>query len=202
MQDNNIQVRQADNQELTMPFDVLVLCTGFSYDKPVKDSTALTLADRKKSHEEFYKRIADAKSVLVVGAGQVGVELVGELAVSYGASKEKRIGICLKGGRLLPSLPAKAGQIAETFLKSNNVEVHYNTKFTSTTAKDLGYECVIECTGYKFHTDFLKKSYPSSISSKGQIFVNDLFQISGVDPRIDPLAKGLRENVFAFGDCC
>jgi len=49
---------------------------------------------------------------LVAGAGVVGVELVGELAVKYGASKEKRIGLCSKDDRLLPGLPAKAGRLA------------------------------------------------------------------------------------------
>ncbi len=32
--------------------------------------------------------------------------------------------------------------------------------------------------------------------------MNDLFQISNVDPRKNSLAKGVKENVYAFGDCC
>lgn len=175
MQDNNIHVRQPDNLEVMIPFDYLVICTGFSYEKPIKDSDALTLEDRKKSHLEFNKKIAEAKSVLIAGAGVVGVELIGELAVKYGASKEKKIGICLKGNRLLPGLPAKAGRLADAFLKRNNVEIHYNTAFTNSTAKDLGYDVALECTGYKFHTEFLKKTYPQCVAANGQIYVNDLF---------------------------
>jgi hypothetical protein len=44
-----------------------------------------------------------------VGAGVVGVELAGEFAVKYAKTNLKKIGICLRGDRLLPNLPAKAG---------------------------------------------------------------------------------------------
>ncbi len=32
--------------------------------------------------------------------------------------------------------------------------------------------------------------------------MNDLFQISSEDPKINPNAQGVKENIFAFGDCC
>ena len=49
----------------------------------------------------------------MAGAGVVGVELVGELAVKYGATQEKKVGICCKGNRLLPGLPPKTGRLAD-----------------------------------------------------------------------------------------
>jgi len=48
----------------------------------------------------------------------------------------------------------------------------------------------------------MNANYSKCIAPSGQIYVNDLFQISSIDPKIDPIAKGVRENIFAFGDCC
>ena len=40
-------VVEKEGAEIKINFDVLVLCTGFSYDQPVKCEASLTLADRK-----------------------------------------------------------------------------------------------------------------------------------------------------------
>ena len=88
----------------------------------------------------------------MAGAGIVGIEIVSELAVKYAQTNEKKIGICLRGDKVLSGLPSKASQIAADFLVRNNVQVHYKTPFTETTAKELGYDLVIPCLGYKYHT--------------------------------------------------
>ena len=80
---------------------------------------------------------------MIAGAGIVGIELAGEFAIKYAQSNEKRIGICMRGDRILPGLPLKAARIAEEFLKRNNVEIHYKTPYGSSTAKELGYELPI-----------------------------------------------------------
>jgi NADH dehydrogenase FAD-containing subunit len=95
--------------DIKVDYDVLVLCTGFSYEQPIKGEGVLTLAERKKNHDDFYNQVKNANSILVAGGGVVGVELVGELAVKYAATKEKKVAICVKGDRLLPGLPRKAG---------------------------------------------------------------------------------------------
>jgi NADH dehydrogenase FAD-containing subunit len=97
----------------------------------------------------------------------VGVELAGELAVKYAATKEKKVGICLNGNRLLPGLPPKAGRLADEYLRARNVEIMYKTQFEAKTAASKGYEVVIECTGYKFHTGFMKKNFSSSLAPNG-----------------------------------
>ena len=50
----------------------------------MKNEGAVTLADRRKNHLDFSEKVNNAKSILVAGAGVVGVELVAEFAAKYG----------------------------------------------------------------------------------------------------------------------
>jgi len=78
--DKSISIRRQGKQETEqLQYDYLVICTGSEYKKPVKDTLAVNLADRKKGILEELENITKADSVLVVGAGAVGVEAAGEL---------------------------------------------------------------------------------------------------------------------------
>jgi apoptosis-inducing factor 2 len=59
----------------------------------------VSIKDRTKEIDEFSEKVKNAKSILVAGAGIVGCEIAGELAVAYG--KDKKIGICLRGEKLV-----------------------------------------------------------------------------------------------------
>ncbi len=107
-----------------------MICTGFSYPNPIRDSNALTLADRKKGLQEFYDKCENAKSILIAGAGVVGIELAAELVHKYGEKKIKKIGLCLRGDRLLPNCPEKAGILAAQYLASKGLEIMYKTPLT------------------------------------------------------------------------
>lgn len=97
-------------------------------------------------------------------------------------------------------MPVKASIAAEQFLRQNNVEIFYQTPFKETTAQELGFEHVINCAGQTYNTDFMKQNFSSCLSKNGQIFVNDLMQLSKVDPRINPVAPAVKENIFCLGD--
>jgi NADH dehydrogenase FAD-containing subunit len=61
---------------------------------------------------------------------------------------------------------------------------------------------VIHCTGQTFNADYLKANFASAVSNKGQVNVNNNFQITGTDPvKSGGSSAALKENVFAFGDC-
>ena len=82
--DNTISVELHDGSPEVMNFDYLVLCTGFSYASPIRSQNTVSIKDRTKVIEENYEKVKNAKSILVAGAGIVGCEVAGELAVAYG----------------------------------------------------------------------------------------------------------------------
>ena len=93
----------------------------------------------------YTKKVHEARSVLVVGAGVVGVETAAELGHLFNG--KKKIGLCVRGDRLLPTIVPKAGQISEKFLKEKGVTIHYKTSYTEAFSAKEGYEVVIQCTG-------------------------------------------------------
>ena len=45
-------------------------------------------------------------------------------------------------------------------------------------------------------------NFKEFLGKDGRIYVNDLFQICTVDPRVNPLAESPFPNIFAYGDVC
>lgn len=54
------------------------------------------MSDRKKGLATFHKEVSDAKNILIVGGGIVGIEVAGEIACLPNAS-EKKITLAVKG---------------------------------------------------------------------------------------------------------
>ena len=67
-----------------------------------------------------------ADSILVVGGGVVGCEIMGELVAHY---PNKRLALCQRGNRLLPVFAGKAHTLADRFFKERNVTIHYNSSY-------------------------------------------------------------------------
>jgi len=207
-QANLLKVHKAGNfidvQNLTtatperIDFDVLIICTGFSYQGPIRGE-ATSLKDRKGEFEAYWKQIDDAKHIAIVGGGIVGVELAAEYAVHFQENKiDKKVTI-YSASPLLSSLPPKAGVLAEEFFKAYDVKIMKERFDDKVEHPDT---LVIKCTGYNYPTDFMKEDFSDCLASNGQIYVNDLFQVSAKNPRVNSLADGVCPNIFAFGDVC
>lgn len=199
--DTNLIELESNGKRGTLHFDVLVICTGFTYNSPIKSDGVYTVAGRKNNLAAFTKQIDEAKNIAIVGAGIVAVELTGEIAYHSKAS-EKKINLVVRGEKLLGQLDPKAGEIAEEQLKKNNVQIHYKTPYTENLKKEKGFDLVLECTGQKYNSNFLAKSFSGAQAKNGQIFVNDFFQVIGSDSKTNGKAKAIQSNIFAFGDCC
>lgn len=67
-----------------------------------------------------HERLVAAERILVVGGGIVGVELAGEIIVSF---PQKQVTLVCSAGQLIPDKPPGIGLRALDFLEKRNVEV-------------------------------------------------------------------------------
>ena len=73
-------MRTLNGQNQSIPFDFLVIATGSAQGRPIKDVEVTTIEERKSRLAVEQEAIKRAQSILVVGAGAVGVEVAAELA--------------------------------------------------------------------------------------------------------------------------
>lgn len=116
--------------------DVIVIATGSTYARPFKPETE-TLSDFAASSRAVHEQLKAAKSVAIIGAGTVGTELAGEIAV---AMKGKKVTLVSSSPKLFPGYPEGLGRSLQAQLKSMRVDVVTGTVKTlaSTTAPFAG----------------------------------------------------------------
>jgi len=174
-----------------VPFDFLVITTGTTYNGPS------TKAERIKLYEAEKEKIVQANSVLVIGGGPVGVELVGEIVVDF---PDKKVTLVHSGQRLLEFLGTKVSDKTLKWLKSKkNVEVilkdrieieglagpEYVTKNGTRITADAHFVCV----GKRVASSWLRSSDLSHlIDGEGRLKVDANMRLEG------------KSNVFAVGD--
>ena len=145
----------------TYPADFVVIATGSSYTTPFKPAGD-SIADFRKAHADVSAQVDKAQSIVIVGAGPVGTELAGEIAV---ARPEKSITLISADQTLFPMYPAKLGAQLEHKLEELGVSVILGRR-----AKDL------------LHTD---RPYAGSVTlDDGRVIDADLvFPVIGSKPQ-------------------
>jgi NADH dehydrogenase FAD-containing subunit len=116
--------------------DVIVIATGSGYARPFKPETE-TLSDFAATSRAVHEQLKAAKSVAIVGAGTVGTELAGEIAV---AMKRKKITLVSSAPALFPTYPEGLGRSLQAQLKAMRVDIVTGTvkSLASTTAPFSG----------------------------------------------------------------
>ncbi|CAG8960263.1 hypothetical protein HYFRA_00012783, partial [Hymenoscyphus fraxineus] len=191
----------------SIPFKYLAIATG------VKQSPPAKLLSRQKDeacHElqVLQLRIQQSKSIAIVGAGPVGVQLASDIKTFY---PEKHVTLIHSREQLLPTFGRRLHVYVLDKLHKMGVETILgerptipkmsNWDKTEVTFKDNGkrtYELVIPCTGQTPNSSLLEAISPSSISTQNhRILVHPSLQIQQ-HKKIDG-SPDLR-NVFALGD--
>lgn len=133
-------VTLADGTEVAA--DYILVATGLTYASPFKPSGE-TVDDSVKANNETSKLLADAKSVVIVGAGAVGEELAGEIAT---AQPDKRITQISSDASLFPAYPAKMGQSLIAKLEGLGVTIVLGQRVENLERTDVPYAGSITLT--------------------------------------------------------
>ncbi|MEM8856841.1 MAG: FAD-dependent oxidoreductase [Chloroflexota bacterium] len=177
-------------------FKQAIIATGSRYPTlPLaKSDSAFNYSDRNQELLDAHQKLAAAKSVLVIGGGLVGVELVGDIAHAF---PEKEITLAHASDALLDGSKPKAQQKVLEQLTARGVTVKFNRRFAKdgdayrcsisgeTIQPDIAYTCV----GMVPNTEFLKAELPEILNERGLIKVDSNMKVEGY------------ENLYALGDC-
>lgn len=102
-----------------LPYDFLCLCAGADYAAPIKEKSVVEAGDRASSLSAAAEDLRCAKTVAVVGAGAVGVELAAEILAAY---PRKRVLLVDMANAILPGFPESAVTYARAWLEERGAE--------------------------------------------------------------------------------
>ena len=147
-----VTLTSADGAVRELPFDYLVLAIGSTYASPIKPvATEGSLAARRATLTAAADRLRVAEKVVVVGAGAVGMELVGEIVTAY---PHKQVAAADASHTILPGFDDTARAYARDWCERACVEFLFgeaiaaidDTRITlrsgPTIAADAAYKCV------------------------------------------------------------
>jgi apoptosis-inducing factor 2 len=154
------------SDKTTLKYDKVVIATGVEHGIFTKNGDLTDLR----------QKIKDAKSILVVGGGPIGIELIGEIHDYY---PQKILTLQHNHPELLsPQYPHRL----RTSI-TNLVSKHAQIVDTNTNSAD--FDLVIQSFGMKPNSSFIDKKY---LDDRGYIPVDKYLQISGL------------QNAFVLGD--
>ncbi|GAM86216.1 hypothetical protein ANO11243_042280 [Dothideomycetidae sp. 11243] len=185
----------------SMSYDILVVCSGSTtpgtLGKEAIPFKATGSNNMKEAIEAAQARIKKADSIVIVGAGPVGVETAGEIAQAY---PRKTVTLISSHEQVLPALKRSAGKAAETDLRKLGVKVITSARVTNVdkessgthsvrldTRKVLQAQLVISAAGNVANSSFMPRD---SLDADGWIKVDENLRITAIRER----------NAFALGD--
>lgn len=188
-----------DHVELTsgeaIYFKQAVIASGTRYPTmtEAKSNNALDIVSRNAEMLAAHRRLKQAKRVMVIGGGVVGVELAGEIA---SAMPGIQLTLAHGGTRLLDGFKSKAQKKARQQLEKIGVKLEFNRRFSKVDGRYIDRntgdvsdaELVFEATGVLPNNEFLQANLPDILNERGYIQVNARLQVEG------------HQNLYALGD--
>jgi apoptosis-inducing factor 2 len=181
------------NNEITLeggksvPFDYLVLGCGSTYAAPVKaDGGVTTMSQRQAQYHTYYDQLQKASTVIIVGAGAVGVELAGEILTAF--PRNKQVTLVDMAPTILSGFHESSVQYSTKWLKDHGAKLYLGAPTKTIDEKfivlkdgtRLEADIVYRCNGAAPNTSFLHQSViKSAYGLNGAVVVNDHLQVEG-----------------------
>ncbi|KAJ8030624.1 Apoptosis-inducing factor 2 [Holothuria leucospilota] len=187
-----------------IPYDYVVIATGSSGPFPGKlGLNVITIEDAKTHFKKIQEQIKAADKITIIGAGAVGVEMAGEIAVDY---PKKEVTVVTNAENVVNG-PFK-DKLRDS-IKKQLTDLGVKLVFDETVAnlselpKDGSSPCVVKtnkgteintdlvivCIGMSSNCDAYKEYFADCMDDYNNLKVNQYLQVEGYS------------NVFAIGDC-
>lgn len=170
----------------TISFEQAVIATGSSYPSfsIAKSNQAFTFEARQDELKSASEALAKSQSVLIIGAGAVGVELAGDIAYHH---PNINVTLADSSSSVLASYAQKTQQKATKQLNALGVNIetnrHYQKQDGVYVDKNTGDRKTADITyvavGIKANSEFMKSQLNYTLTERGFIKVDSDFQVTG-----------------------
>lgn len=191
-----VHTQAADSGTSKIPYDLLVISTGSMWSQELNLPFARQEAIKKLASQGA--EIAEAKKIIIVGGGAVGVELAGEIAEKYSGQKQKHVTLVHRGRALLNDVyPDKLRGSLKSQLESRGVDVLTGLSIdgeleagevTLSNGSRITCDLIYQTVGGRPNSDIVKSFDSGVIAENGSIKVEKSFQVIN------------HPKIFAMGD--
>lgn len=184
-----------------VPFDIALFATGSNYRSELVKPRKGDVQSRLSFYREMNAALANARRILVVGGGPIGVELCGEILEDYPG---KQVTLVEGASGILPRSHPRVRRWATRFLSRRGAVILAGRNLLRPepeTSYDLGggvvetsqgdtieYDLAFWCTGAKADAGYLTRHFSDAVNERGEIRVDRHFRVRG------------EWNMFAIGD--
>lgn len=211
LQSKRVLLEADDVAGESIEYDYLVIASGSttpatigkeSFQAPFK--APVDGGDLRSTIENTQSAIRDANSIIIGGAGPVGVEFAGEIVEAFGTESRKEITLISGTEKVLPSLVDSAQDAAEGILRGKGVTLKTSSQIegarydegekqwmvTLAGGETLKADLYISATGTLPNNQFIP---PSLLDKQGWVDVDEHLRVVNAQGTVEP-------DAYAVGD--
>ncbi|RSL77091.1 hypothetical protein CEP51_009377 [Fusarium floridanum] len=194
---NSVQVSSEEGIRRDIVYDQLVIATGSRLASNLPLKPIGSHKDTLSAWTDLKKRVGEAKSIVIAGAGATGIEVAGELAARYGQAKD--VTLVISGDQPLEGTLPSVRASVDKDLKSLGVKLIYKTRVTEVRGgQDAKQTELTLSNGSTLKADLYLPLYGIKLNTG---FIPDEFLDSGGNIKLDEKMRVVgTKNIWGIGD--